>query len=154
MLPRWLVWLVLAAAAAVLPLQGFAQTLQIILCQPHLPSSVGAAHDSHAYGLQPTGAHEAHPHGGASTHEHASTQHSHDGEHAVAADAATAHHAAMADETSDDGHATHFCCDVVAAALPGSAPTIARFDFPVLEPALQVFHASAFLESPQRPPLA
>jgi hypothetical protein len=42
---------------------------------------------------------------------------------------------------------------VVVAVLPTAAITVAQPQFPALQPAREGFHGSAFLESPQRPPL-
>jgi len=146
MLPSWLVRLVLALAFAVLPLQGLAETTRMLLCEPQSPGTAGAR--------------EGQGHDGASAHVHAGAHHGHDVAHAdhgagprAGGDVSPSHHAAMPDEASAEGHAGHYCCDVVVAGLTGSAPGVGQFDFPALEAAREISRASIFLEYPQRPPL-
>ncbi len=72
MLPSWIVKLVFALALAVLPLQGIAGTLQILVCQPH-----------DATALPTAGSDERHAEAGAHSHD-AGTAHAPDqssGEH-------------------------------------------------------------------------
>ncbi|MGH8635568.1 MAG: hypothetical protein ACREUX_20815 [Burkholderiales bacterium] len=143
MFPSWLVRLVLATALGVLPLQGFAETVHVFLCQmqehagAHASPGAHASHDQHAHGH--AGASDAHMGPG------------HD--HAVAHHMPVADRADASDGAATEGHAGHFCCDVVVPALPIAAMTVAKSDFPRLQPAREVLHRSAFLEFPQRPPL-
>ncbi len=172
MLPSWLIRLVVAVVVAVLPLQGVAGTLQVVLCQPHGAGHLGERpvfaepeQSSLAADLAQPGARNPH----ASGHRHGAADHGtpgddsgHPQDAAAAADAVSgaalgpgpyAAHAAASDDDSGSGHESHFCCDVVAAFLPSPGVSVARFDFQAFEPAPDVFHYSTFLEFPQRPPL-
>lgn len=147
MLPPWLIRLVLALAFAVLPLQGLADTVQVVLCQPQSIGAAGAVQEDH-------------PHDGASARTYGGTHHGHDAAHAdhdtaghAGGDASTSHHTATPDEAAGD-YSGHLCCDVVVAGLTVSAPGIGHFDFPALEPVRDVERVSIFLAYPQRPPLA
>ena len=120
---------VLAVAFAVMPLQGFAQTLAMLICLPHM------AQHGHVAGQ--TG------------HSHGETSHVHSHDHHGGAQ-----HEGSHDGTGSGNHADHFCCNVVAPGLPAVVQPLAvsLFSTPVLSPG--VFHYTTFLKLPQRPPLA
>jgi hypothetical protein len=144
MFPAWLNKLVLVLAAALLPLQALAETVQVFLCQPQMAVNAGVEPGNHdRFGRDGGTGHAyegaVHDHGRASGDE--GTLHSH---------SASAH---GSDEDSAGGHAEHFCCDVVVAGLPSSSVTVAAAPFPALEATRDIFHYLTFLEFPQRPPL-
>jgi hypothetical protein len=127
MLPTWITRFVLALALAVLPLQGFAQTIQVLLCHPQ---SAAPAHSTGGDG------HVAHDHG-------AEAGHTQPGGHEDASD------------SSPGPHGSHFCCDLAgAAALPSFARSFADARCARVAVAPDTSHASTYPELPQRPPLA
>jgi hypothetical protein len=144
MFPAWLNKLVLVLAAALLPLQALAETVQVFLCQPQM-----AANGSVEPGLHgPSGHH------GSSGHAHDGPAHDHG--RAGGGEAGVHSHSSpsqASDESPADGHAGHFCCDLVVAGLPSSSVTVVGSPFPALEPTRDIFHYLTFLELPQRPPL-
>ena len=122
----WIAKAVLAVALALMPLQGFAQTLALLVCLPHM------AH--HAQMTGQTG--HSHGDGGDVSHDqHGGAQH--DASH----------------DSTGSGTSDHFCCNVVAPALPAVVQPVAvpLFSAPVLSSG--VFHYTTFLKLPQRPPL-
>lgn len=162
MFPVWLTRLVLALVLAVLPMQGLAGVVQVLLCQPH-----GEVHGRHAAERQvPGGAVAAQAEGSAShlhgtagrAHAHSQAAHgsgAHPQHGSASADAASAPSPDVdaSDAGSGQEHGSHFCCDVVAAALPSAIVSLTPFDLQALEPTPGAFHYDTFLEFPQRPPL-
>ena len=119
---------VLAVAFALMPLQGVAQTLAMLICLPHM-----AQHD-----------HEISP----ASHPHGDANHAHPHDHHAGAQHDPSH-----DGTASSNHSDHFCCHIVAPGLPAIVHPIAvlKFSSPALSPG--VFHYTTFLKLPQRPPL-
>jgi hypothetical protein len=58
---RWLNKLVLAAALAVMPLQGVAATLSVLLCHGEAQAHASHAGDGHDHSSQTGGHHDQHP---------------------------------------------------------------------------------------------
>ena len=123
----WLLKLVLAAALAVLPFQGIAQTVMSLVCHPQ-----GEEHT-----IQHSGQHAHGGGSGAHGHAHAST-------HSPVSD----------DGTTGNGHADHFCCHVVVSGLTSWLSPSAEPGYAVLTASAGVSHYVTFLKRPQRPPLA
>jgi hypothetical protein len=130
MLPSWVNRLVLALALAVLPLQGFAQTIQVLLCHPQNAAS------THSAGIL---GHAEHDHGAEAPHA----------QHAVHEDMS---HQDKADP-SGSAHGSHFCCDLAAAAaMPAFVTFLADYRCSQIATAA-TSRCSTYLELPQRPPL-
>lgn len=125
----WIRKLVLAAALAVMPLQGIAATLTVLLCHGEAP-----AHGMHA--------------ATAAAHDH--------GDHAVAHAHGHASGTASHDESGSSGSSAsyHLCCNLTAS-VPHSIRIDATLpDFPVRAFVPDSLHDLYIPEQPQRPPLA
>jgi hypothetical protein len=129
MVPSWITKVVLAVAFAVMPLQGFAQTLAMLICLPQMAAhGHEAGQTSHSDGS--AGAAHSHDHGG------------------------SAQHHASHDDAGSVNHSDHFCCNVVAPGLPAVAQLLSVPEFSSPVPAPGRLHYTTFLKLPQRPPLA
>jgi hypothetical protein len=123
----WIRKVVLAAALAIMPLQGIAATLTVLLCH-------GEAQ-----------AHEVHAAPGHATHEH--------GEHA----AGHSHEHAPSDRGDASGGSAasyHLCCNLTASMPPSIRIDAQLPDFPVRAFVPDRLHDLFVPEQPQRPPLA
>jgi hypothetical protein len=127
-LPRMSNWsgkLVLVMALAMMPLQGVAATLTVLLCHG----------DAQMHAVHATGGDHGHDTGDAA-HEHG-------------------HHAAAGghDDGSGGNGSYHLCCNLSASAPPATAIPPALTDFPVRVFAPVPMQDLFIPDRPQRPPL-
>jgi hypothetical protein len=116
--------IVLAAALLVMPLQGVAATLAVLLC--HGDAQAHASHSAH----QGEGDHSAHSNGAA--HSHGDNHH---------------------EDGNAQSVSFHLCCNLTASA-PATVTVAAYLpDFPVQHFTPDSLHDSFVPELPQRPPL-
>jgi hypothetical protein len=118
--------LVLAAALAVMPLQGVAATLTVLLCHG----------DAQAHGMHAATA-ESHDHGGhVAAHSHAPGAASHD------------------ESGGNNGASYHLCCNLTASAPASISIDASLPNFPVRAIVPDTLHDLFVPDQPQRPPLA
>ena len=123
---NWSKKLVLVLAFAVMPLQGLAATLTILLCHG----------DAQTHGM----------HVGGNGHEHGAGEARHDHPHPAAA----GNH----DDESTGNSAYHLCCNLTASAPPAATVPAALPDFPAQAFTPAPLHDLFIPDRPQRPPLA
>ena len=120
----WCRKLALLLALAVMPLQGFAATLAVLIC--HGDQQLHAVHAQHGHDHDAEGAGHEHEHGPA------------DGR----------------DSGTAGGTLYHLCCNLAAAAPPFALLPAAAPDFPVRALVPDPLHDLFIPDRPQRPPLA
>jgi hypothetical protein len=122
---NWSKRLVLVLAFAVMPLQGIAATLAVLLChgeaQMHATHATGGGHE-HGAG------HAAHEHDQAAAGGH--------------------------DDSSTGNASYHLCCNLAASAPPAAVTPGALLDFQVQIFGPAPLHDLFIPDRPQRPPLA
>jgi len=116
---------VLVLAFAVMPLQGIAATLVVLLCHG----------DAQTHAMHVTGG----------SHEHGAGNAAHEHKHQAAA--------SSQDEGSTGNASYHLCCNLTASAPPAAAAPDAPLDFQVQTFVLAPLHDLFIPDRPQRPPL-